>query len=367
MMDNGYFEDILGELEPIALAMDKTGDSSHVHLLFRAVHNLKGSVAQVGLEGLSTEVHQLEDALDQIRRGRQTWGSEHYDQVMQVIDKVRLALARTPGPGEQLEPDRSVKAEPVPSRSEPAAGPWGLPLDPEAAGCAQAAIALGQGLYRLDKLFTKGLSRDSFHGLPVMDDLRAFGTLIAVHPTWEAYSEGPAEQVIKLLFASAKGAEALTEVLFDPLIVLREPSAPTPASRRTRLRFLVIEDDPTVAGLLGYILRQHGDCELRETGESGTAAFREAWERDAPFDLIILDLFLPDLHGDAILKEIRAFESERGLLDARSRSIVLINTASTDLNQMRQSLEQEPDGYLIKPIRVELIVDKVAELKTQRL
>ena len=86
MLDPGYFEDLLNQLEQDALNIDRTGDTSIVHMLFRAVHNLKSSTAQAGFVSLSHEVHELEDALDRIRRGKDLWTASRFDQVTKVRD-----------------------------------------------------------------------------------------------------------------------------------------------------------------------------------------------------------------------------------------------------------------------------------------
>jgi CheY-like chemotaxis protein len=373
-MDRGYFEDLLDQLEPAALAMDRTGDSAHVHLLFRQVHNLKSSVAQEGLTGLSTEVHHLEDTLDRIRRGRETWAPEHYDLVMAMVDKIRQTLVAAGGE----EPTAGAEAAPaVPARvpapvsaPAPAATAYGLPLSAPEAAAVGLAETLGQGIYRIEKLFKRGLDRETFTELPVMEDVRELGTLIAVHPGWEAYDQGPEEQVIRILFVSSRTAAELEEILFDPLITLKAPRslAPAaPAAPRDTLRILIVEDDQTTGHLLQYILRQHGHCQVRETGEAALAAFREQWRLGEPYDLMVLDIFLPDSHGYDVLKEIRGFEEQRGIRSVAEHCQVLINTASTDLDEMRHMLELEPDGYLIKPINMDLIIGKLLDLKAARL
>ena len=368
MLDRGYFEDLIGQLEPIALAMDRTGDSAHVHLMFRLVHNLKSSVAQEGLPDLATTVHQLEDTLDRIRRGRVVWRSEHCDQVIQVIDRVRQALD-----GPQLDPEAWNDAPeppaplPGPVLEAPLPLPWGLPLDPAQADATELAAALGKGLYRIEKLFRRGLSRETFEGLPVLEDIHELGTMLAQHPSWEAYDQGPEEQVVKFLFASSRSPEQLADIFFDPLITLQAPLAMHPEPRRDGLRFLVIEDDPTVGGLLSYILKQHGSCEVRETGTEGIAHFLQCWERGAPLDLVVLDLFLPDIQGDEVLHVIRFEEAQRGLRPPAHHCLVLMNTASRDLERMKQTLLMEPDGYLLKPINLDLILEVIADLKTRRL
>ena len=359
MLDPGYFEDLLNQLEQDALNIDRTGDTSIVHMLFRAVHNLKSSTAQAGFVSLSHEVHELEDALDRIRRGKDLWTASRFDQITKVIDQVRLTvLGVLPEAG--LSPRKDIPDLP-PTVSF--SNRWGLELSADELASCERFETERLGIYRIEKLFRKGLPRDVFLALPVLEDIRELGTLIAVQPSWEIYSEGPEEQVIKFLFASSESEAKLAEVMFDPLLVLKEPSAESP---KGSLRFLIVEDDPTAGGLLHYILKQHGDCVLCETGSDGLAAFHEGWKQGAPFDMVVLDFFLPDIHGDAILKEIRASETQRGIR-AAARCMVLINTASKDVSQMLQTLELEPDGYLMKPINVDFIIDKIADLKAQRM
>ena len=372
MLDRGYFEDLLGQLEPLALAMDRTGDTANVHLLFRLVHNLKSSVAQEGLGTLATAVHHLEDTLDRIRRGRSAWQSDTCDLVMGVIDQVRAALDG-PEAAPAVEAEPPVFEHPL-AQSMGGTAPdlaahsptWGLTLTQLEADGASLATALGQGLYRIEKLFRRGLARETFEALPVLEDIRELGTLIAQDPPWEAYNEGPEEQVVKFLFSSPRTEAELSAILFDPLIVIQAPQA-LQTRPRTALRMLVVEDNATVAGLLHYILGKHGECSVCSSGVEGLATFRACWDKGEPLDLIVLDLCLPDLDGDEVLREIRLDEAARGLRPPNHHCLVLMNTASLDLDRMKAALIMEPDGYLLKPINMDLVLELVEDLKTKRL
>jgi len=358
MVDLGHLSDLVEVLERDALAIDRTGDTSLVHMLFRTAHNLKSSTAMAGFDALAHEVHGLEDLLDRIRRGQKTWDAGSFDAVMQVVDRVRQAV---------LE---EAPAQPADPPAAPQVLRWGLALTgPEADACDQA-VAAGQGVYRIDKLFRRGLSREAFLGLPVMEDVRELGTLIAVRPDWEAYAAGPEEQVVKLLFTSPRSAEALADIIFDPLLTLQpraEPAEPAAAVRHPGpLRILVIEDDPTVGHLLHYILKQHGECELCADGGRGLARFRQALEQGAGFDLLILDLLLPGLHGDDILRNIREIEFRLGIHTIEQRCSVIISTANEDLDQLMRSVALDPDGYLIKPVDMQVLLGKVEAVRTLR-
>lgn len=358
MTDAGHFEDLANQLERDALALERTADLSRVHLLFRTVHNLKSSLAQLERGDLAEWAHRLEDDLDQIRRGRERWTSLHCDRVMGLVDRIRAMEGAPAG-------IRALEGPEAPPEAEAAVAPrWGVPLSPGEVAAVEAGLAQGLSLFRLDKLFRRGLSQEAFASLPVLEDLQELGTLVAAYPDYETYAAGPDEQVVHFLFLTDRSEAALAEVLWDPLIPLEQGArAGGPAPAELPLRFLVVEDDPTAGGLLSYILGQRGTCLLAETGAEALEALEVADGAGTPYDMVILDLFLPDVHGDEILRIIREQEARRGVRGAEGRSVVLINTASRDMHQLRQSLDLEPDGYLLKPIHVEALLQRVDQLR----
>ncbi|RYD49942.1 MAG: response regulator, partial [Verrucomicrobiaceae bacterium] len=80
--------------------------------------------------------------------------------------------------------------------------------------------------------------------------------------------------------------------------------SPSPDSRETdeRLRVLVVDDEPTLR--LGFAYALSNRHTLVETAANGRIALeRIANER---FDIMILDLRMPDLDGIGVIEELRA-------------------------------------------------------------
>jgi two-component system chemotaxis response regulator CheY len=362
MEDIGRFTDLLDLLEEDVLRVDRDGDTSIVHLLFRNVHNLKGGIAQADLPELVKDFHHLEDGLDRMRRGKEPWGPEWSDAILKVIDKARHTFAHSadaPGPVPVAPPIPAPRLEPV--------GPftWKLPLAGPQANAVAEAMDQGLGIYRIEKLFRLGLSREAFEGLPIMEDVAEVGTLIAVAPLWEEYARGPEDQVVRFLFSSSQTLEELGNLFFDPLIEVKPPVALKPQLDRSgRLRILVVEDDGPTGELLKYILKQHGHCARAKGGMEALEMFNAAWRQGQPFHLIVLDLHMPDMHGNTLLEKVRTYESEHGIRGI-ARSVVIVNTASRDLEEMKTSVLLEADAYLIKPVTIEAIQDKIEGLKAR--
>ncbi len=104
-------------------------------------------------------------------------------------------------------------------------------------------------------------------------------------------------------------------------------------------RILVVDDDRDLLLLLTKMLARTGAS--TQTAETGSSALSML---DAePFDLLILDLMLPDMDGYDILRRVRE--------DVRFNQMpVLILSAKTTPEAIKRGLELGADGYLTKPV-----------------
>jgi DNA-binding response OmpR family regulator len=102
-------------------------------------------------------------------------------------------------------------------------------------------------------------------------------------------------------------------------------------------KLLVVEDDQTIGDALCTSLRAHGhDVRWERSG-------RGALSCTDPFDLVLLDLGLPDLDGVEVCRRLRA---------DLPAAVVVILTARTDEMDVVVGLEAGADDYLTKPIRL---------------
>jgi len=120
------------------------------------------------------------------------------------------------------------------------------------------------------------------------------------------------------------------------------------------MRILVAEDDQVLADGLLRSLRAAGYA-ADQVG-SGTEA--DAALADHTFDLIILDLGLPKLHGFEVLKRLRG----RG-----SSTPVLILTAADSVEQRVKGLDFGADDYMAKPFSLQELEARVRALTRRGL
>ena len=113
-------------------------------------------------------------------------------------------------------------------------------------------------------------------------------------------------------------------------------------------RILIAEDEPDIAEVVQYNLRQHGfEVELKDRGDQALEIIR-----NDPPDLLILDLMLPGLDGLDVLRELRREA-------ATQRLPVLVLTAKGEEVDRIVGLELGADDYIPKPFSPRELVLRV--------
>jgi PAS domain S-box-containing protein len=140
--------------------------------------------------------------------------------------------------------------------------------------------------------------------------------------------------------------------LADPLVDVKrgQPAAFASSNglgRQSTCRVLCVEEDPASAELMGRVCRQRPGVELLlcRTGAAAMAALA----RGLP-DLILLDLGLPDMHGEQLLHHIRN-------LPGGAAVRVVVKSADATPATAKRLLDAGADDYMTKPVRVQCLLD----------
>ena len=127
------------------------------------------------------------------------------------------------------------------------------------------------------------------------------------------------------------------------------------------MRILLVEDNFTSQQLLKRYLQDQGETVIADDGEKAIASFRQALADRRPYDLICLDIMLPSLDGQTVLKKIRSLEEEVGI-GGLSCSKVIMLTALRDAESVMQAFRSQCEGYLSKPISKERLFREILSL-----
>jgi diguanylate cyclase (GGDEF)-like protein len=114
-----------------------------------------------------------------------------------------------------------------------------------------------------------------------------------------------------------------------------------------RPRLLVVDDDASLRGLAEVIFADDYDVIVAGTG--GEAAAIVSKER---FDLILLDMRLPDMPGTDIVRHMRADPSS-------SRTPIIIMTGDQDVSTELETLKLGVDDFVHKPFDPQILLTRV--------
>ncbi len=139
-------------------------------------------------------------------------------------------------------------------------------------------------------------------------------------------------------------------------------AAPSIASARG-LSILVAEDNEINALLMRSLLTRLGHLAVITTnGEEALESWLAAKSAGAPYDLVLMDIQMPQLDGIETTKRIRARETGQ----PGRQTPILALTANTLVEDRYACFEAGMDGFLIKPLDREKLADALAGLAASR-
>ena len=111
-------------------------------------------------------------------------------------------------------------------------------------------------------------------------------------------------------------------------------------------RILIVEDEKSIARVLELELTYEGyETGVSHSGAEGLIKFREK-----PWDLVLLDLMLPEIHGLDVLKRIRV---------SNPTIPVILLTAKNDVKDKVAGLDLGANDYITKPFEIEEVLARI--------
>jgi two-component system chemotaxis response regulator CheY len=120
------------------------------------------------------------------------------------------------------------------------------------------------------------------------------------------------------------------------------------------MKILVVDDEILNCKLLQSMLKGHGECSIAMSGESAIQMFEDSLKKQEFYDLVCLDIMMPEKDGHEVLRAMRNFEQSYGV-PANKRSRIIMVTALGEQEDKTKAFYENCDGYLTKPIEQALL------------
>ncbi len=126
------------------------------------------------------------------------------------------------------------------------------------------------------------------------------------------------------------------------------------------MKTLIVEDDFTSRLILQQIFSPYGECHMAMNGKEAIDAFIIATKEGAPYNLICLDLMMPEMNGRDALKRIRKLENEFGIKESDEVKILMLSMMK-DSQRVDDICREGATAYMVKPIVKELLLKHLTD------
>lgn len=380
-----YLTDILEaikQLEKTLLDYDEVlsnneNDPAQIHIIFRNAHNLKGILGLTHLENSQSLIHSIEDNFDRIRNGKLNVSPNLIDNSIKALDLISTSLTQ----GKE-DPDafNNIKQElKVSDKRENSRQILPFKLSPKEKVLARNGCNKKSAYFVIEKLIKSNIDKKSFSNLPIFQDVEEVGTLIGYRPDWKNINTKSEDELLRIFFITEKKEEDLFFIIFDPLKPLDKDEICTflssdadknqqdesigisKKSISNKLNILLVEDDFITRTLESKILSMFGSCDVAVNGKEAIIAFRNSLRCKNYYDLIILDIMLPEVDGEGVLSRIRSLETRSGITGMDRVKIIMVSSIDS-MDTIKHSFTKQSDAYIIKPFTKKKLLRELTHL-----
>jgi two-component system chemotaxis response regulator CheY len=129
------------------------------------------------------------------------------------------------------------------------------------------------------------------------------------------------------------------------------------------MKCLIVEDDPVSIQVLEKMVSKYGTFEVADNGQKAIDQFRQAHASNSPYDLILMDILMPEINGLQSVLTIREIESLMNIPLPQRVKIIMTTALNDPRTVMKALYEADANSYLIKPIRLQKFEDSLRAIK----
>ncbi|HPG41417.1 MAG TPA: response regulator [bacterium] len=127
------------------------------------------------------------------------------------------------------------------------------------------------------------------------------------------------------------------------------------------MRILVVDDDYVSRTKLKSLLSAYGDCDAVPNGEMALEMFQKSHADAMPYNLITMDIEMPDLTGQEVVHRIRKWETDKKVKFSQQVKILMI-TIKNDVKDIMTSFSEGCEWYLTKPVTPDNLREALAKV-----
>jgi two-component system chemotaxis response regulator CheY len=128
------------------------------------------------------------------------------------------------------------------------------------------------------------------------------------------------------------------------------------------MRILVVDDEFVSREKLTAILSAHGNCDAAPDGRTALEMVEKAYRDGNPYELVTMDLNMPDMSGHVVVQEMRHWEQGNPQIANGYAASVLIITATKEIRDVMESFDEGAEAYIVKPVTPENVAEAIGKI-----
>lgn len=115
------------------------------------------------------------------------------------------------------------------------------------------------------------------------------------------------------------------------------------------LKVLIVDDVPQNGRVLKALMAKYADCDIALNGREAVNAFQNAWKQGEPYQLVCMDIMLPDIDGLKVVEVLRKMEEAMKVEESKRIKIIVVSSLEDTQHRMK-AFNLDCAGYITKPI-----------------
>ena len=128
------------------------------------------------------------------------------------------------------------------------------------------------------------------------------------------------------------------------------------------MKFLIAEDDLLSRRILKQLLSTEGDCDIAVNGQEAIDSFVLAHESKHPYDVIFMDIMMPEVDGMEALRYIRVLEKKMAIPSKLAVKVIMTTALDDPRTVIKSFNECGADAYIVKPLSKQKLIKELRAL-----